>query len=129
VGDSGDGTGASNTRIGGNTAAARNVISGNASVGIKLFDGTMTGVVIQGNYIGTNAAGTAAIGNGTGVYLLRANNIAIGGTAAGAGNVISGNSGGGIDLTGSNNVIQGNLIGTNAAGKAAVGNSVGILVD
>src|SRR5947207_4850793 len=76
--------------IGGTTAAARNVISGNTSAGINLQENTITGNLIQGNYIGTNAAGTAAIGNGTGINLLRASDNTIGGTVAGAGNVISG---------------------------------------
>jgi hypothetical protein len=55
------GTGSSNNTIGGATAAARNVVSGNASNNVFLNDPTITGNKIQGNYIGTNAAGTAAI--------------------------------------------------------------------
>src|SRR5205085_5156617 len=56
--------GASNT-IGGTTAADRNVISGNVFNGVRVFatPGTVAGNVIQGNYIGTSAAGTAAIPN------------------------------------------------------------------
>ena len=114
--------------IGGTTAAARNVISGNSSVGINLYENTITGNVIQGNYIGTNAAGTAAVGNGTGVNLVRANNNTIGGTVAGAGNVISGNSTGIGLADSSSNLIQGNLVGTNATGTATVPNSVGIIL-
>ncbi len=113
--------------IGGTTAAARNVISGNASAGIKLFDDTITGTLVQGNYIGTDASGLAAVGNGTGVSFLRTNDTIVGGTVAGAGNVISGNNGDGISLDGSRNLIQGNLVGTNAAGAAALPNvGVGI---
>ncbi len=67
IGLNGAGTGSSNNRIGGNTAAARNVVSGNASNNVFLNDPTITGNKIQGNYIGTNAAGTAAIGFGTGI--------------------------------------------------------------
>jgi hypothetical protein len=122
LGSNGGGTGSSNNTIGGTTAAARNVISGNASVGIELFDDTVTGNVIQGNYIGTNATGTAAVGNGTGITLLRTNDTLIGGTVAGAGNLISGNSGDGISLDGSRNLVQGNLIGTDATGTAKVPN-------
>ena len=114
--------------IGGTTGAARNVISGNSSVGINLSENTITGNVIQGNYIGTNAAGTAAIGNGTGINLVRANNNTFGGTVAGAGNVISGNSAGIALADSSSNLIQGNLVGTNAAGTAKVGNNVGIIL-
>ena len=51
-------------RIGGLTAAARNVISGNQATGIAIQNSTATGNVVQGNYIGLNAAGTAALPNG-----------------------------------------------------------------
>jgi hypothetical protein len=116
-----------NVRIGGTAPAQRNVIGG-ADVGITIEAGT--GHVIQGNYIGTNAAGTAAIGNGYGIFVLSSSTVgtvAIGGTATGAGNVISGNAGSGIRVfTPVNSVgaltIQGNIIGLNAAGSAAVGN-------
>ena len=63
----------------------------------------------------------------TGIDLLRANNNTIGGTVAGAGNVISGNSGHGIALAdSSSNLIQGNLVGTNATGTAALPNVAGV---
>jgi Ca2+-binding RTX toxin-like protein len=135
IGNNGAGTGSSNNLIGGITAAARNVISGNASVNIKLFDDAITGNVIEGNYIGINAAGTAAIAaNGDGIFLLRTINTTIGGTTPGAGNVISGNSNGinianGGGPTGVGNLIQGNLVGTNAAGTAAVPNFFGIQIE
>ncbi|PYK68225.1 MAG: hypothetical protein DME45_08575 [Verrucomicrobia bacterium] len=129
IGNNGGGTGSSNNTIGGTTAAARNVISGNASDNIKLFDDTITGNKIQGNYIGTNAAGTAGLGFGTGIDFLRTNDTLIGGTVTGAGNVISGNSAYGINLDGSRNLIQGNFIGTDATGTAKVPNgALGILI-
>lgn len=87
--------------------------------------GTSDNNVIQGNYIGTNAAGTGAIGNTNyGMLFDSSDNNTIGGLAAGAGNVISGNGGRGMSIwNGSTgNVVQGNLIGTNAAGTAALGN-------
>src|SRR5262249_23696552 len=46
-----------NNLIGGTTAAARNIISGNASDGLTMTSATATGNVVQGNYIGTDAAG------------------------------------------------------------------------
>jgi hypothetical protein len=124
--------GSSNNTVGGTTTAARNVISGNSGGGgVVLFDNTITGNKIQGNYIGTNAAGTAAVPNSTGVVLDSTNNTTIGGTVAGTGNLISGN-GFGINVGGNglsnNNLIQGNLIGTNATGTAAVGNNGGIIL-
>ena len=113
---------ATNNLIGGTTAAARNIISGN-SRGVAV-GGTASSNTIQGNYIGLNAAGTAKLANnGAGVELGASNNL-IGGAVAGAGNVISGNTSNGIGGVGANNnQIKGNLIGTNAAGTAALGNS------
>ena len=78
-----------NVTIGGTTAGARNVVSGNATINIRIFHSTATGAVIQGNYIGTNAAGTAALSSQvgvTGVAVVGAPNATIGGTADGAGN-------------------------------------------
>ncbi|MEY2496636.1 MAG: hypothetical protein QOD12_192 [Verrucomicrobiota bacterium] len=128
------GNGPSDTTVGGTTPGARNVIAGNAAGNINFFGSTATGNVIQGNYIGINAAGTAAIDlNGPGIVLTYSSNFTIGGTVAGAGNVISGNSSG-IAISGdannmaANNLIQGNLIGTNAAGTAAVPNGSGISI-
>ena len=88
---------ADNQVIGGTTAAERNVISGNARDGLIL--NSISSITLQGNYIGTNAAGTGPLGNAlSGVATVGgASGITIGGTAAGAGNVISGNSKG-IDL-------------------------------
>jgi hypothetical protein len=111
--------------IGGTTAAARNIISGNA-YGIY-NDGTDTSVV-QGNYIGTDVAGTHAIPNGCGVQALYINmGDQYGGTAPGAGNVISGN-GTGLYLQdfSAPGFVEGNLIGTDVTGTAALGNGTGI---
>ncbi|MEJ7590080.1 MAG: LamG domain-containing protein [Planctomycetaceae bacterium] len=80
---------------------------------------------VQGNYIGTNAAGTADLGNGGSGVSVQSGSPGnrIGGSAAGAGNVISGNDQYGISTSGSGTFIPGNLIGTNAVGTAAVGNT------
>jgi photosystem II stability/assembly factor-like uncharacterized protein len=110
--------------IGGTTASARNIISGNNSSGISISGSTATGNMVQGNYIGTDVTGAAALGNGLGVGVFGSNNT-IGGTAAGAGNLISGNQLGMETNSGTGNLIQGNLIGTNAAGTAALGNTSG----
>ena len=79
---------------------------------------------IQGNLIGTNAKGTAAIPNGEGILFTTAG--LIGGTVKGAGNVISGNDGDGIDIDLATGpvTVQGNLIGTDAKGKAKLANSL-----
>ena len=78
--------------------------------------------VIQGNHIGIDATGTTKRQNSTGILLVNSSNNQIGGTTAAARNVISGNGSSGIEVNGNNNVIQGNYIGTNAAGTAAVRN-------
>jgi hypothetical protein len=124
----------SNNLIGGSGAAARNVISGNTYGGIAIArsGSAASGNMIQGNYIGTNAAGTAALPNGeTGITVYRwAIDTLIGGTTAGYRNVISGNTWFGIVSSAPGTRIQGNYIGTNAAGSAAVGNyPSGIYID
>ena len=114
---------ASNNLIGGVVAEARNIISG-GGVGIGVQDNADNNV-IQGNFIGTNVDGTTALGNVQGIRISAANTI-IGGTVAGAGNLISGNccgGGGGIDLgTGVGTAVQGNFIGTDVTGTIAIGN-------
>ena len=83
-----------NNRIGGLTAAARNVISGNQGTGISLQNPTATGNLVQGNYIGVNAAGTGAAAETAapgGIPMIAgATGNTIGGAVAGAGNVVSG---------------------------------------
>jgi hypothetical protein len=119
---SGIAIGGSNHTIGGTTAAARNLISGNTFQGVVLQG---TGNVVRGNYIGTNLAGAAAIPNTSGgIRAISTTSGTIGGATAGAGNLISGNSSNGIllDANTSALLITGNLIGTNAAGSAAVPN-------
>jgi len=122
----------SNNTVGGTTAAARNVVSGNADDGIEIIGAAPTANMIQGNYVGLNAAGTAAVGNGNdGIVIWLSRNNTIGGTAAGAGNVVGGNQSGFYfgDVTATGNAILGNFIGTNATGTAAVGNITGIYLD
>jgi parallel beta-helix repeat protein len=90
--------------------------------------------VVQGNFIGTNAAGTTALGNARGIFVdIDATNSLIGTNGDGTNddaerNVISGNSSDGIQVLAgaSGTVIAGNYIGTNAAGTTALGNSVGV---
>ena len=107
--------------IGGIGPANRNVISGNNKSGIHLQS---NGNTIQGNFIGTNGAGTAALGNGgTGIGVYADNNV-IGGP--GAGNLISGNGTHGLNINSSphngNNLVQGNKIGTDITGTNPIPN-------
>ena len=115
--------GAGGNTIGGTTAAARNVISGNGDSGIDILDTTL----VQGNYLGTNAVGTAGIGNGRdGITIRGGTGTIIGGAAPGAGNLLSGNALSGVALVGptanSNTTIAGNRIGTTADGTGAIPN-------
>ncbi len=113
-------------RVGGTAPGDRNLISGNAACCLNSAINPGPNGVIQGNLIGTDATGTRAIPNGIGI-LLSAADVTVGGTAPGAGNVISGN-GIGIFLSQSNthHVIQGNRIGTTADGNGPLGNGDGI---
>jgi hypothetical protein len=125
-----------NNTIGGSTAAARNIISGNFGSGVVLKGAGATGNIVSGNYIGLNAAGNAAVANQTdGVQILfAASNNTIGGATVAARNVISGNNNAGIYIAGDNsgplvcsgNVVAGNYIGTDAAGTTPLGNSNGL---
>jgi hypothetical protein len=113
--------------IGGSTPGAGNVISGNGGHGVFLFDanGPTNDNEILGNRIGTNAAGTSAIANGLdGVRVSGAVDTTIGGTAPGAGNLISGNTFNGlrIDEGASGVEVLGNRIGLDATGSAALPN-------
>ena len=56
--------GASGNLIGGSTAAARNIISGNTTYGIAITSSGTNANLVEGDFIGTNASGTGAIDNG-----------------------------------------------------------------
>ena len=112
-----------NILIGGTTAASRNVVSGNINYGIR-FRGTGAGKVASGNYVGTNPAGDAPVPNGGFGIELEAADVTIGGPAAGAGNVVSGNRVGISIFQVPNAVVQGNKIGTDATGTFAIGNEL-----
>jgi len=112
--------------IGGSTEGERNVIYGNHA-GIAML--LVTGNVVIGNYVGTNADGDAAIPNETGIFINGSHENIIGGNSDAQRNVISGNSSMGMYITSSyNNVITGNYIGTNADGDAAIPNETGIFI-
>ena len=84
-------------------------------------EGAGAGLIIQSNEIGTNAAGTAAIPNGGGIYIDNTDGFLIGGTAPGAGNLISGNIDSAIFVaTTDGGTIEGNDIGTDVTGMLAI---------
>jgi parallel beta-helix repeat protein len=116
-----------NNTIGGTTAGARNVISGNNLDGLRIGNNA-SGVVVLGNYVGTDLTGTKAVANSIGIEVASGSNVSIGGTTSGTRNFISGNTRDGvlIDGTGSGIQVLGNYIGTNKAGTAALGNNIGV---
>ena len=107
--------GATNSTIGGTASGARNVISGNTDDGIKLEGATTTGLVIQGNLIGTAADGSTALANGdNGILIDGPVTNSIGGSVAGAGNTIAFNGLTGVRiLSGTGNSIRRNSIFSN----------------
>ena len=112
-------------KVGGGSAGAGNVISGN---GIGVHVETGTGNELKGNLVGTNEAGTVELGNSEGV-VVDAPGTLVGDALATAGNVIAGSlSGPGLLVASDGNVVQGNKVGTDAAGTAAFSNFGGIRV-
>jgi hypothetical protein len=118
----------SSSNIIGTTTSLRNTISGNDSGGLAITHASHSNIV-RGNYIGTNYAGTAAIGNtNDGIVIADGadNNVIGGDRTASQGNVLSGNSNDGIEIedTGtSGNQLYGNYIGVDASGNFALGNA------
>ncbi|MCM2371111.1 CARDB domain-containing protein [Aporhodopirellula aestuarii] len=122
----------------GSSTILGNVISGSIALpaenifghGIFIANSNARNTVVQGNRIGTNAAGDAALPNaGDGVLVVSANGTHVGGDGGGLGNLISGNGGDGVTFFGASAapvimdaVIEGNMIGTNASGDAAIPN-------
>jgi hypothetical protein len=119
--------GARENTVGGDTPGERNIISGNLVSNVHIAGTGTDDNGVGGNYIGTNAAGNAALGGGNGVSIvLGAQGNSIGSpTGEGWRNVISGNSNSGVSIADSNtnfNVVANNWIGLNAAGDAALPN-------
>jgi hypothetical protein len=141
---SGDGirvVSASNNLIGTPAAADRNIVSGNALDGIHII-GTLTapatGNLVQGNFVGVGADGKTSVGNRTepapatgapegnnlfGIEISGGNLNTIGGTTAGARNVVGFNAEGiELDNGAQQNFVQGNFVGVGADGVTAVAN-------
>jgi parallel beta-helix repeat protein len=119
--------------IGSPSVADRNVIAYGTGSGILVVDGGSMGSRIQGNYIGLDASGLTDAGNARyGIEVIDSPAIAIGGSVAGEGNLISGNDLGGIAMMGSSTLhgsIHGNWIGLDKSGLAAIPNqSFGIFI-
>ncbi|MEP7190071.1 MAG: right-handed parallel beta-helix repeat-containing protein, partial [Roseiflexaceae bacterium] len=129
-------SGARDNLIGGTSVAARNIISGNGVTGSQFgqgiylasapADALTTNNTIQGNYIGVDSSGNQPAGNYRQGILLGsgAQNNLVGGTAPGAGNVITYNGLGGIRIDSSGNQVAGNLIGVGTDGVTQLGNQL-----
>ncbi len=117
--------------VGGDSPAARNIISGNLNDGISVVGSGSTGNTIQGNWIGLNGVGTGSIGNAVnGIWVANgASNNLIGGSTSGAGNVVVANLDDGIEIQGSTstgNRIFGNIVGLDPTGLVVMGNGDGV---
>ena len=120
------GFGAHDNVVGSETAAARNLVSGNGLFGVLIKDAGTTGNLVMGNFIGTDVSGIVALGNGAGVLIgAGAQDNTIGGAASGAGNLISGNADSGVWILNAGttgNRVLGNLIGVDVTGAGALSN-------
>ena len=86
---------------------------------------TQNNITVEGNFIGTDAAGTADLGNlGTGVAIYDSNDTTVGGASLAARNIISGNNWLGVYVRSQGTQVLGNLIGTDRTGTKDLGNAV-----
>jgi hypothetical protein len=135
--------GAYGNTVGGTATTDRNLISGNLRSAVVLTGIGTQANLVEGNYIGTDVSGMVAIPNaaqnGAGVVRIegKASYNLVGGSAPGAGNLISGNyatqfsdfdldhAGDGVGMSGfgtDHNRVQGNWIGTDRTGNADLRN-------
>lgn len=133
-----------NVKIGASATGSGNLVSGNNGDGISILGADPNpnpnpSNAIQGNLIGTDFSGSLDLGNsGAGIRIHNRTLTQVGGSASGSGNLVSGNGGDGVTIAGTNpnqvpnpsNFIQGNRIGTDAAGNVDIGNDgAGIRID
>ena len=111
-------------------AVIRGNVVGGATVGMNLgnVSDAITGMTVQGNWVGTDVTGTADIGNLFAGVFIQGRGLTIGGLGPGEGNVIAFNDGAGVlvnydfsNITG--NTIRGNSIHSNGEGAIPLGNS------
>src|SRR5262249_43168936 len=96
-----------------------------------LANASATANLVEGNRIGTDQAGTTVVPNHEGVTIFSGADNTVGGTAPGAGNLISGNDIAVIieeaDSTG--NLVAGNRLGTDVTGTIALANVDGVQIN
>jgi hypothetical protein len=88
----------SNNTIGGTSAGAGDVVSGNSGDGV-LIDSAASGNLVGGNILGLDASGTTALANGGNGLEIQGTNNTVGGAVLAARNYISGNSKDGVRTT------------------------------
>jgi hypothetical protein len=112
-------TSSSGLRIEASNSLVKGLVINRFSGGISIGGDNNT---INGNFIGTNPAGTIDRGNiFEGVFIGGSNNT-VGGTSPAARNLISGNGEHGFEASGSGNDVLGNFIGTDHTGAQDLGN-------
>ena len=111
--------------IGGSSTIRGMAISNFNGSGIRLM--SLAGNTVTGNFIGTDVTGTTDLGNDlSGVRIGGSGGHQVGGSSPSERNLISGNDFSGVFIiTAADNVVQGNLIGTDVTGSRALGNSGG----
>jgi FlgD Ig-like domain/Periplasmic copper-binding protein (NosD) len=123
--------GATDTTIGNGTALGRNVFAGHAMTGVQLFDAETEGTTIQGNYFGTNQAGTEKRRLHCGVNLYGCGPQTVGGPSAAKGNYFCPSLKGGVAVgveayNTSGDAVRNNRFGLLPAGGAASGVTYGV---
>jgi hypothetical protein len=130
--------GAGSNTVGGTAQGAGNLIAGNGANGIGIQQSGTNANLVQGNTIGVDLSVTKVLANQVNGVTIGggASKNVVGGTTAGAGNVIAGNKLDGVFLKGAGttgNLMQGNSIGSSFAGNGqdgvglvgASGNTIG----
>jgi Thrombospondin type 3 repeat/Right handed beta helix region len=119
--------GGSNNTVGGDTAAERNIISGNNNIGVFIVS-FATANTVTGNYVGPDVTGTTDLSNASGIHVaFGAPSNTIGGTEVGEANLISGNDIG-VFLDGERSVLIGNIIGPDTNGGGVLSNGIGVQI-
>ncbi len=146
-GDSGPGNGAGGilisegayaNLIGGDSLLHGNLISANSGPGLTMQGSDVDLNVINGNFIGTDVTGLLALANsGDGILITDGSrDNLVGGIYPYSGNLVSGNHGSGVHLSGastSENRLMANVIGLDIRGYIPVSNGTadgdGVLID
>ena len=111
--------------IGGETAAARNILSGNTNAAVVMDGMNVRANVVKGNYIGLDSSGSAPLPNHYGVIIQqRANGNIVGGSSDASRNIISCNSEIGVYIQAADsNRVSANYIGLDKSGAFSFNDS------